>query len=144
VTTSPARCRTRPLLLAAAALLAGLGLVACGGSDDAGTPADCRTVAPGADGTTKVTVVGKNLAFDASCLQVRPGRLVVTFRNEDGGVAHDFHVTGHGVNASTALAPGAVTQRLTVELTEPGRYTFACDPHATMEGTLVVSEPRAS
>ncbi|QXC63380.1 cupredoxin domain-containing protein [Aquihabitans sp. G128] len=140
--TSRSPRRGVPALLLALALAAGpWALVACGdGGSDAGAPADCTTVAPGDDGTTEVTVVGKNLAFDVTCLEVQPGTLVVTFENRDGGVSHDFHVTGHGVNASTDLVQGVTTQQLTVELTEPGSYTFACDPHATMEGRLVVAE----
>ncbi|CAN5561063.1 hypothetical protein BH10ACT1_BH10ACT1_04860 [soil metagenome] len=134
--------RARRITLGVTLVITASALGACG-SDQGGSalPDDCRTVRPGADGTSAVTVVGKNLAFDVDCLAVQPGKLVVTFDNQDGGTAHDFHVTGHGVNGSTALTEGVTSTVLTVELTEPGRYTFACDPHASMEGTLVVLEP---
>jgi plastocyanin len=132
--------RARVVALLAVAL-AGVVLPACGGDGDDAAPADCEVLRPGPDGTTEATIVGQDLGFDVSCLEVRPGRLELTFENRDEGVLHDLRVTGHGVNAATDLVAGTTTQRLTVDLAEPGRYTFACDPHATMEGTLVVAEP---
>ena len=120
------------------ALLVGT-LAGCGGgANSSGAPTDCLTLKPGADGTSKLTVIGKNLAFDVTCVNVRPGPLKVTFENKDSGVAHDFHVTGTGVNQRTDLAAGVTTQVLEVVLTGPGTYTFACDPHATMEGQIHV------
>ncbi len=120
-------------------LLASVALAGCGGgSDTSGAPADCTVVNPGADGTSHITVVGKNLAFDVTCIQVQPGPVRFTFRNQDSGVAHDFHVTGPGINQSTPLIPGVATQTLDLKLTTVGQYVYACDPHATMEGHLNV------
>ena len=121
------------------ALLFGTIATGCGGGESSGrVPTDCRKVSAGTDGISKVTVVGKNLAFDVTCIEVQPGLLEVTFDNQDSGVAHNFHITGVGVNGKTNLEPGLVTQVLSVKLTGPGSYTFACDPHATMEGKIHV------
>ncbi len=127
--------------LAVLALAATALLPSCGGSDQA-EPTSCTRVEPGPDGTTTATIVGENLAFDVGCLEVRPGPIELTFDNRDAGVVHNLHLTGHGVDASTELDTEG-TYRLTAELTEVGRYTYACDPHASMEGVLRVVEAPA-
>lgn len=115
-----------------------VGLAGCGG-DDPVDLSNCDRVAT-VDGVTKLTITGKNLAFDVDCVEVEPGPVVITFVNDDSGVSHNIHVTGPGdVNEATALERGKVTQVLEVELTEPGTYKFVCDPHpSTMKGNIVV------
>ena len=128
--------RTAVLVLVVAS---GAALAGC--SKDSGPKrigADCKTVEP-SGGVTKVAITARNIAFDVKCLKVRPGTLVIDYRNEDSGVAHDLHVTGNGVDAKTSLKAGPADQKLIVKLTEPGNYTFACDPHGSMEGTLIVA-----
>jgi plastocyanin len=49
---------------------------------------------------------------------------------EDKASAHSFHLTGPGVNKSTTV-PGVGETIWTVTL-KPGKYTFFCDPHASM------------
>lgn len=140
------RTRRHPLAAGAALVLVGaFALTACGGDDDdAGAPRECVTVAP-VDGVTELTVTGKNLAFDVECFEVQPGPVSFTFVNADSGVSHNLHVSGPGgVNARTDLERGETTQVLELELTEPGRYDFVCDPHATMEGQINVVDPAAS
>jgi plastocyanin len=117
------------------------GLVACGGDDEA-APVECVRIDP-VEGVTELTVVGKNLAFDVECFEIEPSRVRFTFVNEDEGVSHNLHVTGEGVNERTDLERGQTTQVLELELTEPGRYDFVCDPHGTMEGSLIVVDPDA-
>ena len=114
--------------------LLGLVIVSCGGSDV--NTDDCRVVAPTGEGRTEVTVRAENMAFDAECLQVEAGTLVVTFVNEDDGVPHNFHVKGEG---STDLTEGPDEQVLTLELTDPGTYDFVCDPHPNMKGAIVIT-----
>lgn len=139
------RTRRRPLGGGAAlALVGALALTGCGSDDDAGAPRECVTVAP-VDGVTELTVTGENLAFDVECFEIQPGPVSFTFVNQDEGVSHNLHVTGPGgVNARTDLERGETTQVLELELTEPGRYDFVCDPHATMEGQLNVVDPAAA
>lgn len=118
-------------------LLCTVLLVAVGGScakksSDAST-ADCRAVSG-----TAVTLVARNVAWDTKCLRLKPGMIDFTVDNRDSSVAHNLHVTGNGVDQKTKLVTGPVTQRLLVDLRRAGRYTFVCDIHADMEGTLVV------
>ena len=134
--------RQRSALLAiivSSVLASALLLPAC--SKDKGTDASsCATLKQGADGTSRMTVVAKDLAFSKDCVQVEPGLLLITFDNQDKGTAHNLHVTGQGINATTELTAGVSTQDLEVVLSEPGSYTFACDPHGTMVGTITVVE----
>ncbi|MEO6629089.1 MAG: cupredoxin domain-containing protein [Aquihabitans sp.] len=124
-----------PVVAVAVALL----LPGCS-KDSEPTAVACRTVRQ-VDGVTKVTIVGKNIQFDVKCLNIDPGQLELTFDNQDSGVAHNLHITGTGVNEKTELEPGKTTQKLTVLLTMPGQYTFACDPHGSMAGKIIVADP---
>jgi plastocyanin len=56
---------------------------------------------------------------------------------EDKATTHNFHLFGPGVNKSTSVA-GVVETTWTVRL-KPGTYTFACDAHAAMRGTVRVT-----
>jgi plastocyanin len=129
--------------LATAALLCasvGLGLAGCGSDDGAVDLSGCVSVEP-ADGVTKLTITGRNLAFVEECFQVEPGPVEITFVNDDGGVSHNIHVKGPGdVNEATPLERGKVTQVLEVDLVEPGTYRYVCDPHPSMKGNIVVGE----
>ncbi|MCP9486496.1 MAG: hypothetical protein MSC30_11590 [Gaiellaceae bacterium MAG52_C11] len=56
---------------------------------------------------------------------------------DDRSPEHDFHLTGPGVDVSTAVEDVGA-QTFTVTLRD-GRYTFMCDPHSTtMRGTFDV------
>ncbi|MBK6857586.1 MAG: cupredoxin domain-containing protein [Microthrixaceae bacterium] len=138
--SSSTRSPWRSLALAVG-LAASIALVGCSGEDKAGGQRECIAVAP-VDGVTELTVTGKNLAFDHECFDIQPGKVEFTFVNADQGVSHNLHVSGPGgVNERTDLERGETTQVLELELTEPGRYDFVCDPHATMEGQLNVADP---
>lgn len=127
--------RFLPLVLLALALL----VPACGKEEQASFD-DCDR-SKQVDGVTELTIVGKNLAFDWTCVEVRPGTVELTFDNQDSGVAHNIHVTGNGVNEATDLEAGPTSQTLSVDLPDPGRYMVACDPHGTMQAWIVVAEP---
>ncbi len=128
--------RPSVLVLSLALLVA---IPACG-KDDGGSAADCTTLKQGSSQTTRMTLTAKNLAFDKTCVRIKPGALTITFHNEDQGVSHNLHITGHGVNVTTDLEAGVTTQTLDAVLTDPGKYTYACDPHGGMEGTIEVVE----
>jgi len=49
---------------------------------------------------------------------------------EDKASVHNFHLKGPGVNKATSVSRRAETI-WTVRL-RPGKYTFLCDPHASM------------
>jgi plastocyanin len=62
-----------------------------------------------------------------------------TIKVQDKSSQHDFHLIGPGVNKSTSV--GATTEtRWTIKL-KPGKYTYQCDPHASMgmKGTFRVT-----
>lgn len=54
----------------------------------------------------------------------------------DLATLHNFHLTGPGVDESTSVSStGEVTWKVTLE---PGTYTFVCDPHPEMTGSVTV------
>jgi plastocyanin len=61
-----------------------------------------------------------------------------TLEVDDKSSAHDFHITGSGVDESTTVEEvGSQTFEITLEA---GTYKFQCDPHAgSMNGSVEVS-----
>ncbi len=132
--------------------LALLGLVAaCGGSDDsaakaAGTSAPAGTTsssAPAAGGNVLTATVGEGDAFTIA-LTDGSGAAVSTLKAgsytvkvSDKSKIHNFHLTGPGVEQTTAV-PDVTDVTWTVDLTA-GTYTFKCDPHAKMTGSFTVT-----
>ncbi len=122
---------TRAGLLAAVCLLLVAGALASCGSDSSAAPKNCRSASGG-----NVTLVASNVAWDAPCLEAKPGTVDFTVDNKDD-VQHNLRVSGNGVNEHTKLQNGPVTQHLSVRLTA-GTYSYVCDIHANMEGKLYV------
>src|ERR1051325_736602 len=61
-----------------------------------------------------------------------------TFVIKDTTTAHNFHLTGPGVNKTTSVS-GKATATWTIKL-KKGTYKFVCDPHASfMKGSFKVS-----
>jgi plastocyanin len=61
-----------------------------------------------------------------------------TFVIADKSDAHNFHLTGPGVNVTTSI-PEVGVKKFTVTL-KKGTYRFVCDPHLTsMKGSFKVS-----
>jgi plastocyanin len=54
----------------------------------------------------------------------------------DKSNAHNFHLTGPGVNVKTSV-PSIGTKTFTVKL-KKGTYKFICDPHPFMKGSFTV------
>ena len=54
----------------------------------------------------------------------------------DKSNAHNFHLTGPGVNVKTSV-PAIGTKTFTVNL-KKGTYKFVCDPHPFMKGSFTV------
>jgi plastocyanin len=119
--------RTAVLPLAALLLAAG-----CGGDDDGGSTA-------GPEGpVTEITITSPDSSFDIESFEVPVGEEVtLTYDNADDGVAHNIHVdTGSDPEPTTELAVGPVTQELTFTLDEAGEFTYLCDAHPVMRGTV--------
>lgn len=69
-------------------------------------------------------------------LRLEPGEYTITIR--DLSDIHNFHLTGPGIDLSTAIER-VETVVWTVTLV-PGRYAFVCDPHLLrMRGAFVVA-----
>jgi plastocyanin len=133
----------------AAALL--LALAACGGDDsgDDGGGAEAATTAAAteaatdeaaASGATLVGTVGPGFTITLTqggqqVTSLAPGEY--TFEIDDQASAHNFHLTGPGVDEATEVdGTGATTWTLTLE---EGTYEFVCDPHASsMNGSFTV------
>lgn len=124
---------TFALLLAAA----GLAVGGCGGDSEDDVSAETGAAATGAGGdATLIGSVGPG--FDISLsgtddLEAGEYRITVS----DKSSAHNFHLTGPGVDMQTEVSEETETT-WTVTL-EAGEYRFQCDPHASsMNGTFTV------
>ncbi len=66
---------------------------------------------------------------------LKPGKY--TFVIKDTTSAHNFHLTGPGLNKATSVS-GMATATWTITL-KKGTYKFVCDPHASfMKGSFKV------
>ena len=110
----------RRLLLPLAILAVSLTAAAVGNAGTQKSPGLTGEVGPGF--TIEMKVAGKNLKT------IKAG--TYTIKVQDKASIHDFHLTGPGVNKSTAVGATS-TVSWTVKL-KPGTYTYKCDPHAAM------------
>lgn len=97
-----------------------------------------------ATASTSLTVIGKNISFDRTSLTASPGKVVVTFDNQDPQTVHNFHLfrgdspSGESLGM-TELKQGPNRQTLSLDLA-PGTYFFHCDVHPDqMKGILTVT-----
>ena len=138
--------RTRIAAVIGLAVLA-LALAGCGGSDDeaSGTTemtTTTETTDTTASGTTLTASVGPGFEIsvtDASGNDVSTLTAgTYTIDVDDQSDAHNFHLTGTGVDEMTDVG-GTGTDTWTVTF-EAGSYHFQCDPHAsTMNGDFEVT-----
>jgi plastocyanin len=111
----------------AAAVLALLALVGCGGSSDDESGGAGEAPEPN-------TVVLRDIAFKPKVLKVEAGT-TVTWKFEDQGITHDVKAED-GSFASETMDSG--TFEHTFE--EPGTYSYFCSLHpATMRGEIRVT-----
>jgi plastocyanin len=122
-----------------------LALAGCGGDDEASGTIETTTTETTdttASGTTLSASVGPG--FEIS-LTGADGSDVTTLAAgtytidvDDQSDAHNFHLTGTGVDETTDVG-GTGTDTWTVTL-EAGSYHFQCDPHSsTMNGDFEVT-----
>jgi plastocyanin len=113
-------------LIALAALIAALTVPAA----SAGTKATVLNGTVGPGFTITLTKAGKKVT------KLTHGTYV--FKIADKSNAHNFHLTGPGVNKTTSVG-GTGTKTWTVTL-KKGTYKYVCDPHASfMKGSFTVS-----
>ena len=135
-TDAPAsRPRARGTILA---VLGGITLVAVAGAGVAGAAKGEREFEKKGTSPQIVRVVAKNTKFNVTELQVPAGeKFTLHFSNEDAGIYHDVSVyteSGKPVVAGQPIAGVDKTNYLWD--IAPGKYTFRCDFHANMTGTL--------
>ncbi len=131
--------------MAVGLVVAALALAGCGGSDDESTATDTET-------TTETTTTAAGATLQAS---VGPG-FEISLTGPDGAAvttlaageytidvndqsdAHNFHLSGTGVDEATGVdESGTTTWNVTFEA---GSYHFQCDPHASsMNGDFEVT-----
>jgi plastocyanin len=129
--------RSRAALLM---LLVLVGLAAgCGGGDDeASTTTEAATTEASGSGGGKTLNGSVGPGFVISLdgtdgLTAGSYKLVVN----DQSTAHNFHLTGPGVDVSTEVGTEG-EESFDIEL-QAGEYTFVCDPHASqMNGSFRV------
>jgi plastocyanin len=131
--------RRRLLAIALSAPFAGV-LSACGGSGGSGgasSDGGGNTAGSPDAPVTEVTVTSPATIFDITTIFVPVGQPVtVTYRNDDEGVPHNFHVTGFDLDEKTTLKPGPDVQTLTVTFPQAGDYDYICDVHPEMTGVV--------
>jgi plastocyanin len=108
------------------ALLAGLGLGACGDDDD--DDGDVATEEGG--GAAAMTIVG--FAFDPAELAISSGDTIEVTNEDD--TRHTFTSEDAGFDEEL---DGGSSASVTVTA-EPGTYDFMCRIHTNMKGTITV------
>jgi plastocyanin len=69
--------------------------------------------------------------------KLAPGSYTIVVNDKAG--AHNFHLSGPGVNKVITSVPFVGTKSVTVTL-KKGTYKFVCDPHASMmKGSFTVA-----
>jgi len=112
------------LAVAAAVAIIAVALAAPAG---AATPKLAATVGPAF--TISLKKAGKKV------ITLKPGKYTVAV--SDKSDFHNFHLKGPGVNKLTSVSfVGSKTWTVTLK---KGKYTYVCDPHATMmKGAFIV------
>jgi plastocyanin len=121
------------------AVVLAVALAACGGHKSTMSMAQQRpateTFAAAPNGGATIAI--KNFAFDPSTLTVTPGERV-TVRNEDSAT----HTVTAGGAHEGAFNTGNINPGSTATFTapsQPGSYSYICQIHQFMHGTLTVN-----
>ena len=143
--------RKTTLVLVIGLAVAAFAVAGCGGDDDEGTTTETDTATETTDtgdttgeaaGGTLIASVGPG--FEIS-LTTEDGEDVTslaagnyTIEVDDKSEAHNFHLTGSGVDQATDVA---AVEQVTWELDlQAGSYDYVCDPHASqMKGSFEVT-----
>lgn len=135
---------TRTALVVALAAAA-VAVAGCGGSDEEAAPTNTETTTTEPSTPAGSTLKGSVGPGFVISLSTEDGQAVgslsagdYTIEVEDLSSAHNFHLTGPGVEETTDVADeGPATFEVALEA---GSYSFVCDPHAgSMNGSFEVS-----
>jgi plastocyanin len=128
-------------LLFIGAASAVVGLAACGGTTTAsapagGTPAAAAVGVAGANlgaATVKISATGQ-LSFDPAMQAAHVGDIIQW--TNTGSVEHTVSFDSQPSLSDPSLQPGGTWE---IKFTTAGTYTYHCDIHPSMVGTVVVS-----
>ena len=107
----------------------------------AGASAAPSAAPSGATGGTVLNVKASSIAFDVTSLTAPAGQpFQIAFDNEDAGVPHNIAITDSAgaVAWKGDLVTGVTQTTYNVPALSAGTYTFMCQVHPTMTGTLEV------
>lgn len=130
--------------LPAAVLLVALAVAACGGGAPTAAPATSSSDVP-----TALEVTAENIAFSPTAL-VAPADVpfTITLHNRDDGIPHNIAIRAGAPAGDVApsgrdlfvgeIVRGPVTTTYDVPALPAGQYTFYCQVHPNMIGTLTL------
>jgi len=122
-----------PLLFVAATAV---GSAACGSASSSAKTTSATTAAPAAPSSAAPgTITIKNFAFTPATVQAKAGQ-AVTVQNSDG-TTHTFTADDKSTGVDSGHIDGG--KAATVTFTKSGTYTYRCDIHNYMTGTITVS-----
>jgi uncharacterized cupredoxin-like copper-binding protein len=125
---------------------AGLGIGACGGSDDDGTSTaggsatePATDAAGGTEPAGTIEVIGKEFSYSPATVTVKAGQPVKIVLKNTGSIEHDITISKVGFKLTV---PGSNTGEKVLKAGEPGTYKMYCSVAghevAGMKGELVV------
>jgi plastocyanin len=133
----------RPLARGFAIALIAIVAIACGGGGATNAPASAAaspTAGSSAPAGTGLTVVAKDLAFDTTALTAKADTaFTIDFDNQDSA-PHNIAIkdaTG-AAQFKGEVFPGPAKKTYDVPALKAGSYTFWCEVHPNMTGTLTV------
>lgn len=138
MTATAARRRTATVARAIALAALAFALAACGPAQGAVSSASSGVADPGSP-----RITAKAMAFDRGTLDVPAGRpFTIVFDNEDGAphnvaIYRDAAATDRVFSGE--IFGGPATRVYAVPALAAGTYTFRCDVHQDMQGTVIAS-----
>ncbi len=110
-------------------------------SGSAGPAASGSAAPSAAAGGSTVSIVAQGVAFTTTAVSATAGAgFTLSFDNEDAGTPHNVDIkdASGGEVFKTDIFPGVATKTYQIPPLTAGSYTFVCDVHANMTGTLTV------
>lgn len=112
-----------------------------GGGSGGGGSSGGGSAAPSAAASGDVTIEAKGIAFVQTSATAPAGKaFTIAFDNQDAGIPHnvDVHDASGGSAFKGEIVTGVTQTTYKVPALQAGSYTFICDVHPSMTGTLTV------